>query len=245
MHNIKCNVCGNTFEARRSDARYCSVKCKNSNKSVKNFSVDIFNSNKFSFPSSSYYDIPDLIPQEFTSEFLSHERMTVSFRDRNKHDYNICSIIDMYTDDYVIEPVWKSPDLYIDSLSKFFCIIGPDFTFDNRSVEIFNLYRKRCIERFFQGSGLKVIPCIRWFDLSSFNYCLDGLFKEGIYSFRFPSVNEFSVNEFRTAVDIISEELSPALCVVFGSKKVFSSFGNFPFNVIRYSFNGGSSYPKK
>lgn len=79
--------------------------------------------------------------------------------------------------DYQFERVWNTPDKYITYLSRYGCVLSPDFSMFPDfplAVNIYNHYRKHWLAKYWQDKGIIVIPSICWGDESSFEWCFDG-----------------------------------------------------------------------
>lgn len=93
--------------------------------------------------------------------------------------------VHFYIDDYQFERVWKSPQRYIKMLKEYQCVFSPDFSlfFDMPlAVKIWNVYRSRLIGNFWQSHGIRVVPTLQWAEQRTFDFCFDGIEKNGIVS---------------------------------------------------------------
>lgn len=79
--------------------------------------------------------------------------------------------------DYQFERVWNIPDKYLTYLSRYNCVLSPDFSLYTDfplAVQIWNHYRKHWLAAYWQERGITVIPSISWSDENSFEWCFDG-----------------------------------------------------------------------
>lgn len=93
-----------------------------------------------------------------------------------------CAGVHFFIDDYQFERLWTRPLDYLELLSKFECVLTPDFSLYMdmpRPMQVWNVYRARALGHVWQKHGLKVIPTLTWSDSVSFNYCFDGLPRGG------------------------------------------------------------------
>ena len=91
--------------------------------------------------------------------------------------------VHFFLDDYQFERLWYTPNKYIDYLSRFNCVLSPDFSLYSdfpKAVQIFNHYRKHWLAAYWQEQGMKVIPTLAWSDKESFDWCFDGEPEGGI-----------------------------------------------------------------
>lgn len=87
----------------------------------------------------------------------------------------------LYDDQF--ERVWNAPDKYLKYLSRYDCVLSPDFSLYTDfplAVSIFNHYRKHWLAAYWQECGITVIPTIRWMWPDSYDWCFDGEPKNSI-----------------------------------------------------------------
>lgn len=85
--------------------------------------------------------------------------------------------------DYHFERLWNTPDKYISALSRYGCVLSPDFSMFPDfpfAVNIFNHYRKHWLAAYWQSKGITVIPSICWNDEASYDWCFEGEPKNSI-----------------------------------------------------------------
>lgn len=86
--------------------------------------------------------------------------------------------VHFFINDYQFQRVWNNPQQYLEKLKQCAGVIGTDFScyFDTpKALQIYNVYRNRCLDRYFQVNGINVIPVASWGDASSFDWCFAGL----------------------------------------------------------------------
>ena len=121
---------------------------------------------------SGYFQIPKLDATDWVPEDLIGFNYVL-----NKPDYT--KGVHFFLDDYQFERVWNRPDNYVDKLSKFDCVLTPDFSLYTDfplAMQIWNTYRSRLIGRYWQDCGVTVIPTVSWSTHESYNFCFDGFF---------------------------------------------------------------------
>lgn len=92
-------------------------------------------------------------------------------------------IVHFYLDDYKFEDIYSKPDKKLALLKKFKAVLTPDFSMYLEmpiSLQLYAAFKSRWVGAYLQNQGVKVIPTVRWADLSSFNYCFDGIEKGSI-----------------------------------------------------------------
>lgn len=86
--------------------------------------------------------------------------------------------VHFFIDDYQFERIWASPQMYVDKLAQFDCILTPDFSLYMdmpMAMKIWNVYRSRLIGQIYQDRGLRVIPTVSWAEPETFTFCFDGI----------------------------------------------------------------------
>lgn len=86
--------------------------------------------------------------------------------------------VHFYIDDYQFERIWASPQMYVDKLAQFDCILTPDFSLYMdmpMAMKIWNVYRSRLIGQIYQDRGLRVIPTVSWAEPETFTFSFDGI----------------------------------------------------------------------
>lgn len=142
-----------------------------------------------------------------------------------------------YLDDYQFERCWRDPIKYGTMLSKFSCVLTPDFSLYMdmpESMKIWNTYRSRFIGAFWQAHGLNVIPTLQWASPDSFDYCFDGIPNESVVSASTVGVMNDSADmmTWRLGMREALERLRPSCVLLYGMMMPDFNFGNT--NVICY-----------
>lgn len=122
--------------------------------------------------------------------------------------------------DYQFERVWNTPDKYLTYLSRYGCVLSPDFsTFPDfpLAVNIFNHYRKHWLARYWQDRGITVIPSICWGDESSFDWCFDGEPVGGIVAVSDVGCKktEEAQNGFKRGYNEMLKRLNPSKVILY------------------------------
>lgn len=156
---------------------------------------------------------------------------------KSSSDYE--SGIHFYLDDYQFERIWNDPYKYVDLLSKFDCVLTPDFSLYMdmpMAMKIWNVYRSRLVGQILQDSGITVIPTLSWAEKETFEFCFDGIEKGGTVSISTIGVkrDEEAFDIWKAGVDEAIKRLEPKCIVVYGGK-VDYDFGNV--KVIYFDIN--------
>ncbi len=132
------------------------------------------NLEKRMFDGVGKYDIPEIKPVYScdAKNWLGFNHVK-SYDVKNQEDIGV----HFFLHDYQFERVWNTPDKYIKYLSRFNCILSPDFSMYTDfplAVQIYNNYRKHWLAAYWQENGITVIPTITWSTPDSFEWCFDG-----------------------------------------------------------------------
>jgi hypothetical protein len=106
-------------------------------------------------------EIPELVGFNFAKSAKTKDEKGVHF----------------FVDDYQFIRLWNSPQMYLNLLRQFQCVLTPDFSLYTdfpKAMQIYNHYRKHWLGAYWEENGIEVIPTIGWSDESSFDWCFDG-----------------------------------------------------------------------
>ncbi len=129
------------------------------------------NVEKCVFRGSGEFNIPVIHPADYEAcEFIGFNYAKST---RNKEQKGV----HFFIDDYQFQRLWTEINRYTEMLSKFRCVLSPDYsTYTDypMALQIYNHYRKHWIAAYLQNYGVNIIPTISWSDKTSFKWCFDG-----------------------------------------------------------------------
>lgn len=171
---------------------------------------------------SGYFQFPKLKPTDWVPEDLIGFNYVL-----NKPDYT--KGVHFFLDDYQFERVWNRPDNYVDKLSKFDCVLTPDFSLYTDfplAMQIWNVYRSRLIGSYWQSLGMTVIPTVSWSTYDSYDFCFDGLPENGIVAISTVGVmkNKKAKQLFYDGLDEMIARIHPSGILIWGQEIDY----NFP-----------------
>ena len=131
--------------------------------------------------------------------------------------------IHFYIDDYQFERIWTSPEIYAEILREYDCMVTPDFSLYldmPRAMKIWNVYRSRLIGQIMQDYGIKVIPNVSWAEKETFDFCFDGIEKNGIVSISTIGVkrDNNALVIWEAGVTEMIKRLTPKTILVYGGE---------------------------
>lgn len=164
------------------------------------------------------YDIPHILPVQTIPAVTEWIGFNYVLSDKNPEGKGV----HFFIDDYQFERVWNDPGAYIDKLSRYACVMAPDFSpYEDMpaALQIYNHYRKHWVARLWQENGITVIPTIRASrDERSLNWYLDGEPHGGVVAISAVWTRDedgrkyFLEKEYKTMI----ERLDPSRVIVYG-----------------------------
>lgn len=129
--------------------------------------------------------------------------------------------IHFFLDDYQFERVWNKPDRYLETLSRFDCILSPDFSLYMdmpMPMKIWNVYRSRAIGAYYQSQGLKVIPTVSWAEPMTYRFCFKGIPKKSIVAVSTVGVarNKKAAGVWKDGMSEMIEQIEPSAILIYG-----------------------------
>lgn len=149
----------------------------------------------------------------------------ISFKDCKKSkDYE--AGVHFYIDDINFEQVWSCPERYVGLLSRFACVIMPDFSVYSdvaRPVQRWNIYRSRVLGMYWQSQGIKVVATIPFAGYEFNCYATMGLPTNSIVAVS--TVGSIKDRDkrvaFQAGLDVIWFHLHPKVILVHGDVSKF------------------------
>ena len=131
--------------------------------------------------------------------------------------------VHFYIDDYQFERIWNSPEKYVNKLSKYQCVIGPDFSqYSNMSypMRMWNCYRNRVMSSFLQKHGVNVIPNVTWSLPDSYDYSFDGIPHNSVIAINCSSIVHCNLSKYLwyKGYEEAIKRLQPAYIIRYGNK---------------------------
>lgn len=169
---------------------------------------------KYDFPVVKGYKIKNSFVPDYV-EFNEAYRVPKEQR-KNK-------IVQFFIRDYLFERVWTKPNQTAKFLSGFKAVLMPDFsryTDMSLAMQIWNCYRKMWVSKYWQDSGITVIPTAGWSDERSYEFCFDGMPKHSLIA-----VSSLGTQNDKEAMKLfhkgymkMQEVLEPSKILFYGKK---------------------------
>lgn len=149
--------------------------------------------------------------------------------------------VHFYIDDYQFERVWNRPETYIPLLTKYDCLVTPDFSIYRELptiMQMWNVFRSRCIGHLAEKMGMKVIINLMWSGPDSYDYCFDGLPKNRtvalstVGSYRDTKKDKLTDVLFREGLEEALTRLEPSNIIIYGVPIKGLDFRGIPIHYI-------------
>lgn len=128
--------------------------------------------------------------------------------------------VHFYIDDYQFERIWNQPKRYTELLRRFAGVIGPDFSMYldmPLAYQIWNNYRSKLLEAYFQKHKLHVVPNVSWSDSNSFDFSFDGLPQNSVLAVSTNGcINNYSSLYFLDGYNEMLKRLKPTKVLIYG-----------------------------
>lgn len=130
-------------------------------------------------------------------------------------------IVSFFLPDYLFERCWSRLTQTTTFVSLFKGALSPDFSQYTDMPDImrrWNHYRKMFVHKYWESSGIKVIPTICWSDENSFEYCLKGVPKHSLVAVSSVGVHrsERAKDLFKYGYERMLDELEPSQVLFYG-----------------------------
>ena len=166
------------------------------------------------YKTEGFYQMPCIDPVSYIPRDLIGFNYALTSNDRD-------SGIHFYIDDYQFERVWNQPQLYLEKIAGFDCMLTPDFSLYQEmpiAMKIWNVYRSRLVGQMAQRYGITVIPTVSWCEEETFDFCFDGLPKRATLSISTIGVkrDEYNFGIWKAGVDEMIRRLNPRTLLIYG-----------------------------
>ena len=165
------------------------------------------------FKSVGMFKLPLVKKQEISLEDVSligYDKINQS------NDYK--SIVHFFLDDYKFESIYNNPEKKIEALRQFKAVLTPDFSMFVEmpiALQLFATFKNRWTGAYLQQQGIKVIPTVRWGDLTSFNFCFDGIEKGSIIAVSTIGVKK-QKSHFMLGYNEMLSRIKPSKIICYG-----------------------------
>ena len=169
------------------------------------------------FEAQGKWNIPIIKKEELDVSIVD----LISFSDTksNELDQNINKGVHFFIDDYRMDSIYRDPERSLKKLSQYRFICTPDYSLYlnmPKAIQIFNVFRNRWCGAFWQKHGLKVIPTISWSDITSYDFCFDGISENSIVAISTIGCKKEKTN-FLRGFNAMIERINPSHIICLGN----------------------------
>lgn len=138
--------------------------------------------------------------------------------------------VHFFLDDYRFEGTWSDPMRYVDMLSRFACVLTPDFScyLDMpEPMQRWNVYRGRAVGRAWQDAGLAVVPTLTWGEPGTYTFAFEGIPKGSTVALSTVGLMDCAdgVELFRSGAAEAARRLRPSVVLAYGKRCCFDAHG--------------------
>ncbi len=138
--------------------------------------------------------------------------------------------VHFFLDDYRFEGTWSDPERYAGMLSRFACVLTPDFScyLDMpQPMQRWNVYRGRAVGRAWQDAGLAVVPTLTWAGPDTYAFCFEGIPEGSTVALSTVGLMdcEEGVELFQEGASEAMGRLRPSLVLAYGRRCGFDAHG--------------------
>ena len=149
---------------------------------------------------------------------ISLEDVSLIGYDKINQSNDYKSIVHFFLDDYKFESIYNNPEKKIEALRQFKAVLTPDFSMFVEmpiALQLFATFKNRWTGAYLQQQGIKVIPTVRWGDLTSFNFCFDGIEKGSIVAVSTIGVKK-QKSHFMLGYNEMLSRIKPSKIICYG-----------------------------
>jgi len=137
----------------------------------------------------------------------------------NDNEINKKRGVHFFVDDFRFEGIYNNPERTLDKYSQYAFLLTPDFSlYADMPIwkQIENTAKNRWVGAYWQKKGLKVVPTIAWSTARSFDFCFDGVERNGAVAVGMIGCKRNKLG-FLRGYNAMLEKLHPETIIVLGT----------------------------
>jgi len=161
------------------------------------------------------YGVPLVKKQQISLEKI--ELLNFS-KTKVKDEENLYKTIHFFTYDWAFDNVYEKPEVAIEKLEQYYCLLTPEFSMYNDmpiARQIDSVFKNRWCGAYWQKQGLRVIPTITWSSELSYEFCFDGV-EEGSIVAVSTYKRELQEKQFMLGYTKMLEIIKPSAIICYG-----------------------------
>ena len=127
--------------------------------------------------------------------------------------------VHFFVDDYRFSGIYNNPERTLNRYSQYRFLLTPDFsTYADMDLwrQLESVAKNRWVGAYWQSKDLTVIPTVSWSDARSFEFCFDGIERNGIVAVGMIGCKHSRLGFMRGYNEML-ERLQPKKIIVFGT----------------------------
>lgn len=138
--------------------------------------------------------------------------------------------VHFFLDDYRFEGTWSDPERYASMLSRFACVLTPDFScyLDMpEPMQRWNVYRGRAVGWAWQNMGLAVVPTLTWGEPNTYAFAFEGIPHHSTVALSTVGLMNCveGVELFKRGASEAARQLLPSVVLAYGKRCDFDAHG--------------------
>lgn len=139
--------------------------------------------------------------------------------------------VHFFLDDYRFEGTWSDPVRYVPMLSRFACVLTPDFScyLDMpEPMQRWNVYRGRAVGRVWQNAGLAVVPTLTWGEPYTYAFAFEGVPQGSVVALSTVGLMDCveGIELFKNGAAEAARRLRPSVVLAYGRRCEFDAHGS-------------------
>lgn len=132
-------------------------------------------------------------------------------------------LVVFYEPDVNFARVLHNPKRYVETLRKFSCVVGPDFSQKigmNSFIRFSNNWWNKVLTAYYQSQGILMIPNVTWSTPSSYDYAFTGIPKHSVIAINSTGIigNPAAIYLWRKGYEEVLFKLKPTIIIRYGDK---------------------------
>ncbi len=151
----------------------------------------------------------------------------------NEREENKKFGVHFFVDDYRFEGVYDNPERTLNKYSQYKFLLTPDFsTYSDMNLwrQLESVAKNRWVGAYWQSKGLTVVPTISWGLSQSYEFCFDGVERNGIIAVGMIGCKQSKI-QFMRGYNAMLDRIQPSAIICFGTP-----FDEMQGNIIKVDY---------
>lgn len=170
-----------------------------------------------SYETDGKWGLPLVKNQEFDTGNI--KMIACSDTKANDREENKKLGVHFFVDDYRFKGIYDKPERTLNRYSQYRFLLTPDFsTYSDMNPwrQLESVAKNRWVGAYWQSKGLIVVPTISWGLSPSYEFCFDGVEKNGVVAIGMIGCKQTKI-QFMRGYNAMLEKIQPSKIICFGS----------------------------